>query len=43
MATGWIGKLKKGALTSQAKRAGMTVAQYCAQPKKKLSGLARRR
>jgi hypothetical protein len=39
----WIGKLKKGALTAQAKRAGMTVAQYCAQPKKKLSTLAQKR
>ena len=39
----WIGKLKKGALTAQAKRAGMTVAQYCAQPKSKLSALAQKR
>lgn len=39
----WIGKLKKGTLTAQAKRAKMTTAQFCAQPKKKLSPLAQRR
>lgn len=39
----WIGKLKKGALTKQAKRKKMTPAQFCAQPKRKLSRLARKR
>jgi hypothetical protein len=39
----WIQKLKKGALTAQANRSGMSVAQYCAQSKSKLSGLARKR
>lgn len=39
----WISKLKKGALTEQAKRAGMTVAEFCSQPKEKLSPLARKR
>jgi len=43
MAEKWIGKLKKGALTAQAQRAGMSVAAYCAQPKSKLSKLAQRR
>jgi len=43
MAKNWIGKLKKGTLTAQAKRAGMSVAAYCAQSKKKLSKLAQRR
>jgi hypothetical protein len=40
---GWIGKLKKGALTRQAKAKGMTCAQFCAQPKSKLSKLAQKR
>jgi hypothetical protein len=40
---GWIGKLKKGALTSQAKRSGMSVAKFCSQPKSKLSSIARKR
>ena len=43
MAKSWIGKLKKGALTAQAKRAGKSVAAYCAQPKSKLSALAQKR
>ena len=43
MAKKWIGKLKKGALTAQAKRKGMSVAAFCAQPKSKLSTLAQRR
>lgn len=40
---GWIGKLKKGTLTAQAKRKSMTPAQFCAQPKSKLSSLAKKR
>lgn len=43
MKKNWIGNLKKGALTAQAKRAKMSVAQYCAQPKSKLSNLAQKR
>jgi len=43
MAKNWIGKLKKGTLTAQAKRAGMTPGQYCAQSKNKLSPLAQKR
>ncbi len=39
----WIGKLKKGTLTAQARCAGMSVAAFCAQPKSKLSPLARKR
>jgi hypothetical protein len=43
MTKNWIAKLKKGALTAQAKRAGMSVAAYCAQPKTELSSLAQKR
>lgn len=39
----WIGNLKKGTLTAQAKRKKMTPAQFCAQPKSKLSKLAQKR
>jgi len=39
----WIGKLKKGALTAQAKSHGMTPAAFCAQPKPKLSKIAQKR
>jgi hypothetical protein len=39
--TNWIGKLKKGALTAQAKRSGMSISKFCSQPK--LSGIARKR
>ena len=43
MAKNWIGKLKKGALTVQAKRAGMSTAAFCAQSKNKLSAIAQKR
>ena len=43
MAKNWIGKLKKGTLTAQAKRAGMSTGAFCAQPKKKLSPIAQKR
>jgi hypothetical protein len=45
MAKKWIQKAikKPGALTRMAKAKGMTPAQYCAQPKSRLSTLARRR
>ena len=45
MAKNWIkGAVKKpGALTSMAKRKGMTPASYCSQPKNKLSSVAQRR
>jgi hypothetical protein len=40
----WIPKLKKGALGRMAKAAGFTSwRSFCAQPKEKLSPLARRR
>jgi hypothetical protein len=41
--SGWIGKLKKGALTAMAKRKGMSCSEFCAQPKSKLSAIARKR
>lgn len=34
---------KPGALTKMAKRKGMSISAYCAQPKSKLSTLAKRR
>lgn len=41
----WIsGAIKKpGTLTRMAKKKGMTPASYCAQPKNKLSTVAKRR
>ena len=39
----WIGKLKKGTLTAQAKRAGKSTAAFCAQSKNKLSAIAQKR
>ena len=39
----WIGKLKKGTLTAQSKRAGKTPGAFCAQPKNKLSPIAQKR
>ena len=45
MAKNWIADAtqNKGALTRQAKRAGMTPAEYCNQPKGQLSKLAQKR
>ena len=42
---GWIKgmKMKKGALTAMAKRKKMSLSEYCSQPKKKLSSVAKRR
>ena len=43
MSKNWIGKLKKGTLTAQAKRAKMSVGTFCGQSKKKLSPIAQKR
>lgn len=35
--------MKKGALTRMAKNKGMSISEFCSQPKKKISAIGRRR